>query len=219
MQNRIARPVGPSMRVGRIVPRRTGPEQQPILKGGTDMTEKEQSSGFDISSAIRPELQSGAMTDLSSLNRTLVKSPKWKANTLDSIKSGRSAGPVEDTGTARFDIACLAQESKNMREALERSVNEAKAARQQLRKQSAALLKHIQEITHLRQTIANLEAENVELVARHERELDARRAELLELQEAYDEFEQESDLLMDELDQKYERLLGEIKHQNPRSML
>jgi predicted nuclease with TOPRIM domain len=76
-----------------------------------------------------------------------------------------------------------------------------------------------EEIKQLRQTIAKLEAENARLIAKHERELDARRAELLDLKEAYDQFEQESDLLMNELEQKYERLRSRSRYQNPRSML
>jgi len=183
--------------------------------GGKKMAEKEQSSGFGISGAIRAEQQSGGMTDLSSLNDTLVKSPNWKKNTLQRIENVRSGGP----DGAVSGMASLEHESRSIREALEHQVEEATGAKRQLRKQSATLLRHSEKIKQLRQTIAKLEAENAGLIATHERELDARRVELLEFQEAYDQFEQQSDRLMDELDQKYERLRGESRHLNPRSML
>jgi hypothetical protein len=41
----------------------------------------------------------------------------------------------------------------------------------------------------------------------------------LELQQAYDQFEQASDLVLNDLEQKYERIRDESRHHSKRSML
>lgn len=156
------------------------------------MEEKEQSSQTDISQVIRAERQAGSASDLSRLDKTLVKSPRWKMNTL------RKAMDAQLTDR---DTAADAQQTTN--------THEAPSTTHDLN----------QEIERLRQAIRRLEAENAVLVARHERELEASRNELVDLQAAYDQFEEQSDLLLNELDRKYSRLLSEIKYQNPRSLL
>lgn len=81
------------------------------------------------------------------------------------------------------------------------------------------LQKRSDEIEGLRQAIVRLETENASLIAEHQRELDARRVELLEFQKAYDQFEQQSDQLLNELDQQNERLRTESRRHNSRSLL
>jgi len=81
-----------------------------------------------------------------------------------------------------------------------------KVARRRMQEQAAALLQRSDEIEQLRQTIADLESRNAGLTAEHKKELNAQKREILELQKGYDQFEQQSDLLLNELDQKNERL-------------
>ena len=76
-----------------------------------------------------------------------------------------------------------------------------------------------EEIELLRQAIAELESENARMAAEHRHELDANKAELRQLQAAYDQFEQQSDVLLNELEQQNERLRDECKRQNRRSVL
>lgn len=156
------------------------------------MEEKEQSSQSDISSVIRAERLSGNGSDLSRLDKTLVKSPRWKQNALRKVMDTRDAG--RDTQSESEQSATANGSQATMHE-----LNE--------------------ELNRLRQAITRLEAENAVLKAQHELELEASRDELIDLQAAYDQFEEQSDQLLDELDQKYSRLLGQIKHQNPRSLL
>ena len=87
------------------------------------------------------------------------------------------------------------------------------------KEQSSGFAINSEEIERLRQTIVKLEAENARLTAEYEDELDAQRVELLEFQQAYDQFEQESDLVLKELEQKNERLRDESRHRNRRSLL
>ena len=63
------------------------------------------------------------------------------------------------------------------------------------------------------------EAEIARLTAEFHVELNAKKGELLEIQEAYDQFEQQSDQILNELDQQNERLRIECKSHNSRSML
>jgi uncharacterized phage infection (PIP) family protein YhgE len=135
------------------------------------------------------------MTDPSSLNDTLVKSPRWKENTLQEIEDGRSA--------ATPDLAKLEQGFTSISEDLAQQLQE---ARRQLRKQSMTLHRHSDKIRQMGETIVQLQNKNNGLIARQERELDARRVALVDFQVAYDQFEQESDQVLSELDKKYRRL-------------
>jgi predicted NUDIX family phosphoesterase len=87
------------------------------------------------------------------------------------------------------------------------------------KEQSSGFAISSEEIERLRQTIVKLEAENAQLTAEYQDELDAQRVELLELQQAYDQFEQASDLVLNDLEQKNERLRDESRHHSKRSML
>ncbi len=93
------------------------------------------------------------------------------------------------------------------------------SAGQKERRQAETLRRRDDEVKRLHQTIVELEAENATLTAQRQDELDSHRIELAEFQGAYDQFQQQSDLLMNELDQENERLRLECKTNNKRSML
>lgn len=141
----------------------------------------------------------------------------------DSISHERlkkqSCNPVDDNDDTAHREACVRQESKSMRKALAVHAAEVKDARRQLRKQSATLKRRSEEIERLQQTIVKLKAENARLTAEHQVELEAQKVELLELDDAYNQFQQQSDLLLNELDQQNELLRAECKLQNRRSIL
>ena len=132
--------------------------------------------------------------DRSRLEETLVKSSIWKKNTLRDIEDTRvlsvSLSNDPDTETARL-----------------------------LSRLSAQLEERNDEIERLRRAVSKLEKEKSRLDREHQRELDEHRTELELLQDAYDQFEQESDSLLAELSQQNERLLDEVRHENVRSML
>ena len=76
-----------------------------------------------------------------------------------------------------------------------------------------------EEIERLREKILELRAEKVRLAEAHREALDTKTLELLDLQAAYEQFEQQSDMLLSELDQQNERLRAECQMQNRRSVL
>ncbi len=76
-----------------------------------------------------------------------------------------------------------------------------------------------EEIQRLRETVLKLRAEKDRLTLVHQEQLDTKTLELLDLQAAYEQFEQQSDMLLSELDQQNERLRAECKLQNRRSIL
>lgn len=153
------------------------------------MADKEQLLGLAIIKGMRAHTQRDDATDLSKLNDTLVKSALWKKNTLQGIEDARIGGENDD------------------------------AADPEERRQTATVRRRADEIELLQQTIAKLEAENATLAARHQEDLGAHRNELLEFQQAYDQFQQQSDSLLNELDQENERLRNECKVNNKRSLL
>ena len=184
------------------------------------MAKEEQAADAGISRVIRDEWLSSSEADLTQLNKTLVKSPGWKTNSFRQIESDRYLGPDDGVDYGVLPEPTMQRGgSRRMRQALDQHVEEAKAARRQLREQSTTLQQLQGEVDQLRQAVARLEAEKAGLVARHARELEERRVELQDFQAAYDQFEQQSDVLLDELHQKYARLQYEIRHQNPRSLL
>ena len=202
------------MRATRDRRRSTGSQKQLILKSDREMTEKERSSGTAISRAIQAERQSTVTTDRSSLSDTLVKSPQWKKNALQRIESAQSG----ENGDTTLGEACVQQALKRIRETLARHLKELKDARRQLREQSAALQRRNEENEQLRQTIVKLEAEIANLTTEHRAERDARRVELLQFQKAYDQFEQQTDLVLNELHQQNERLRVDSRQRYRRSM-
>lgn len=130
----------------------------------------------------------------SRLEETLVKSSLWKKQTLRDIEITRALADNEGT-------------------------DETSRTARLVYRLSAQLDERNDEIERLRQMIATLEGEKSRLTREHRRELDDHRAELVRLQDAYDQFERESDSLLSELSQQNERLLGECRQQNNRSLL
>lgn len=131
----------------------------------------------------------------------------------------QSCNPVDDNDDTAHREEYMHRESSSMREALALHAAEVKDARRRLRTQSATLQRRSEEIERLQQTIVKLKAENARLTAEHQNELDAQKVELLEFDEAYNQFQQQSDLLLNELDQENERLRVESRRQNRRSLL
>jgi uncharacterized protein YPO0396 len=132
--------------------------------------------------------------DRSRLEEVLVKSPMWKKQTLRDIEYTRALVANEssdqDTQTQRLFFRLSAQ-----------------------------LDERNDEIERLRQAVSKLQDEKSELDCAHRRELELQRAELEQLQEAYDQFEKESDSLISELSKQNQRLLDECRHRNVRSLL
>ena len=87
------------------------------------------------------------------------------------------------------------------------------------RRQADTLRRRDDEIDRLQQIVAHLEAENARLDALRQTEFDARKTEALDFQQAFDQFQQESDALINELDEENQRLRTACKLNNPRSLL
>jgi len=119
---------------------------------------------------------------------------------INAIRTQRQSGGATDRSNLGDTLVKSSQWKKN---ALQRI--EAKAS-----VQSPTLKDHVDEIERLQQRIAELEAENTRLIAQRRNILEAQKIELLELQHAYDQFQQESDLLLTELDQENRRLRIEM---------
>jgi len=119
---------------------------------------------------------------------------------INAIRTQRQSGGATDRSNLGDTLVKSSQWKKN---ALQRI--EAKAS-----VQSPTLKDHVDEIERLQQRITELEAENARLIAQRRNILEAQKIELLELQHAYDQFQQESDLLLTELDQENRRLRIEM---------
>lgn len=154
------------------------------------MAENERPSGLAIINAIRAQQQSRGLTDRSDLEDTLVKSVLWKKNTLQQIANDPRANDSDIVSNEREE-----------------------------RRQADTLRRRDDEIDRLAQIVAHLESENSRLAAQHQDEVDARRTEMLEFQQAFDQFQTESDLLLNELDEENQRLRTECKLNNSRSLL
>jgi len=105
--------------------------------------------------------------------------------------------------------ASLQKELNILRDTTAHHAAEARDAVDQLQKQSAILQLRSQEIQRLQQSLEELDAVNTKLTMVHQKELDARGVEMLGLQNAYDQFQEQSDLLLNELEQENGRLLTE----------
>jgi len=119
---------------------------------------------------------------------------------INAIRTQRQSGGTTDRSILGDTLVKSSQWKKN---ALQRI--EAKSAIQ-----SPTLQDHVDEIERLQQRIAELEAENARLIAQRRNILEAQKIEMLEIQNAYDQFQQESDLLLTELDQENRRLRIEM---------
>jgi SMC interacting uncharacterized protein involved in chromosome segregation len=132
--------------------------------------------------------------DRSRLEETLVKSSIWKQKTLRDIEYSRelAASETKDRDTQRLRM---------------------------IQRLSAQLDERNDEIERLRKNLSQLKNEKSKLGIAHKRQVALSQAELKRLQDAYDQFEKESDSLLSELTQQNERLLEECRHQNVRSLL
>ncbi|MGI9248214.1 MAG: hypothetical protein ACR2QI_04325 [Woeseiaceae bacterium] len=155
------------------------------------MAEKERPSGLAISNAIRAQRQSSATTDRSNLKDTLVKSSLWKKKTLERIETARSRD------AANGETVVLPTDQPSFLDIAEQHWQELVSDTDS--NDHELLQRRSKEIERLQQKIEKLEAENVRLLAQHQEELDARSTELLEFQDAYNQFQRESDLLLNEL--------------------
>lgn len=123
----------------------------------------------------------------------------------------RSETVVGQDGSSRGDLK-LRNEYAGMRKALATQVKEVIKARHRLREQEAALQERGDEIRRLRQTVAELRAENSDLSARHKDEVEGQETRLAELEQAYDQFQEQADQLLAELDEENARLRAGDKH-------
>ncbi len=175
------------------------------------MSEKERPSELAILKAIRDQRHPSGETDRSNLNATLVKSSIWKKNTLQKI--AQSAKPITMRDVRSEGESALGTEGSSP------LAENDESAKQEERRKSAILRRRSEEIDRLQRKIAKLDEENAKLTELHQNKLDAHRNELLEFQRAFEQFQQQSDLLLTELDQENERLRLECKLNNKRSML
>jgi len=175
------------------------------------MSEKERPSQLAIRKAISSQRHLSGETDRSNLNATLVKSSIWKKNTLQKI--AESANPVTANDVRSEDESVLGAKRSALLGENDDSAN------QEERRKSAFLRRRGEEIERLRRKIAALNKENARLTELHQDNLDAHRNELLEFQQAFEQFQQQSDMLLTELDQENERLRLECKLNNKQSIL
>jgi hypothetical protein len=135
--------------------------------------------------------------DQSRLEKVLTKGSLWKKQTLRNVEGRqelkRNEAPNHDHDTDKM-------------------------ARMFIRL-SAQLDQRNYEIEKLRLSISSLENQKSQFDKLRQRELELHRAELERLQNAYDQFEKESDSLISELGEQNERLLNECRDQNGRSLL
>ena len=124
-----------------------------------------------------------------------------------------SESNVEEDADTRRDLK-IQNENTGMRKALALQVKEVIKARRRLREQEAVLQEHSQEIERLRQTISQLQDEKTSLSERHKDELNGQKIRLVELQEAYDQFQHQSDQLLSELDAENVRLRSGDTHRD-----
>lgn len=148
----------------------------------------------------------GRKPDRSRLEGILTKSSIWKKQTLRDIERNR-----EQEG---HEVSDRATKKDKKRAAKKEKKRKAKMARL-----FAQLVERNDEIERLRQVVAKLENEKSSLDREHQREVALHRAEMQQLQDAYDQFEKESDSLLSELGQQNERLIDECRRQNVRSLL
>ncbi len=130
----------------------------------------------------------------SRLEKLLVKSPNWKKRTLRAIDANAepSENKTDDHLSKTARLAFLL---------------------------SAQLAERNEEIERLRKAVSTLKDEKSQLHRAHRRQIEHHRSELVSLQDAYSQFEKESDRLLSQLDQQNERLVDECRQSNVRSLL
>jgi hypothetical protein len=119
---------------------------------------------------------------------------------INAIRAQRQSGGTTDRSNLGDTLVKSSQWKKNVLQSVEDKVG----------MPTLTLQKHVDEIEFLRQKLARLEAENARLITQRRDILAAQKIEMLEIQGAYDQFQQESDLLLTELDQENQRLRIEM---------
>lgn len=132
--------------------------------------------------------------DRSRAEETLVKSAIWRKRTSRKIEENRAQSGIESNDSDALMARLLTR-------------------------LSAQLHERNDEVERLRRAITRIENEKSHLGRAHERELEQHLADLENMQDAYDQFEKESDRLLSELGRQNERLRDECRHQNARSLL
>jgi len=140
---------------------------------------------------------------------------------INAIRAQRQSGSVPDRSDLQDTLVKSVQWKKNT---LQQIANDPRAddndsADRDERRQVDTLRRRDDEIDRLQQIVAHLEAENAKLDAMRQSEFDARKTEMLDFQQAFDQFQTESDLLLNELDEENQRLRTECKLNNSRSLL
>ena len=205
------------------------------------MTEKQQSSERGLGDAIRAHRTTSDDIDLTSLNKTLVKSGLWKKLTLERIESARNGDAAgcdrevlqqlkaamgdlveqywqdlvrsaankivhsSDAGSA--DPANedeVQREVTNARKLLAMHEATMKQARYRLYEQWACVYVRNKRIDSLANAISRVKS-------RHARELDQQRKRYAKLQDAFEEFQQEADQLLVQLDGENLRLKADAR--------
>lgn len=133
----------------------------------------------------------------SRLEKVLGKGSLWKKQALHKISRARESERIEREDRAR--------ETDKMAHMLARL--------------SIQLDERDDEIARLQHALSALKSEKSQLDLAHREAVELHRAELKQLQVAYDQFEKESDGLLAELGEQNERLLNECRYQNGRSLL
>ncbi|MGI9236578.1 MAG: hypothetical protein ACR2QZ_04235 [Woeseiaceae bacterium] len=151
---------------------------------------------------------------LASFKQSLLKlvDQHWRAYTRKSASvdardsDGQGTSLVDDDSEAARREAKMQNAYTGVRQALAVQVQEVINVKRQLREQETTLQTRRDEIANLRQTIEELQAENSRLSEHHKSELEGREVQLFDLQGAYDQFQQQSDQLLSELERENAQL-------------
>lgn len=140
---------------------------------------------------------------------------------INAIRAQRQSATVPERLDLQDTLVKSVQWKKNT---LQQIANDPRAdcddsANREERRQADTLRRRDDEIDRLQKIVAQLEAENAKLGMLYQAEIDARRTEALDFQRAFDQFQQESDALISELDEDNQRLRTACKLSNSRSLL
>ena len=183
---------------------------QRIENGRSGRTESGQSAhGNDPKDAVLESLKRELLQVVERYWQDSV--PNSAANSDQPLDDNPRASAVDGDQPSHRD-ANRRREYEGMRETLTVHVKEAIKARRSLREQAVRLQERDEHIERLQQTISQLKAENTSLTMRHQSELDGTRNQFFDLQAAYDQFQQQSDQLLTELDQENARLRAGPTH-------
>ena len=140
---------------------------------------------------------------------------------INAIRAERQSRELTDRSNLQETLVKSALWKKNTLQQIANDphVDDTNGADPEERRQADTLRRRDDEIDRLRQVVAHLEAENARLDAERQSEFDARKTEALDFQRAFDQFQQESDALINELDEENQRLRDACKLNNKRSLL